>query len=798
MNKAIFILLVFSFSFCFAQLIDHESDDHMGPMYQYLQSNPVYYTEQDVRYHLLTHLSVPDSDRWLSGTGSYDDIHDGDVVCEGIFHYDTEVDAQADLGAFEGMSPTVTGSQPAGWANCGAGGYSTCPEGDVSVHWGTPHYGDPTSQSGDRTYESSLYGYRSIDYQEVAGSTVYSNKVSDVATVLSGVATLAYGRTGSMVYHLLHAFDPLSGTQPSYSGSFTVSLPAGGSGDYGFEQGLDVDAGTIVSYNVHDDNERYWSYDSLGGGQSTYTRSNIEGSAEITIVAEEDVGVVPPEIMYVDVGSDGFIIGEDSFSVSPGESVPVTIRMHVPDRPDGFYALDFEFYDVGVEGMDGISFTPTSMPADCSDCSIVGCGQVNGGHLLGGAYNVDIEGTLNFPENLPEGSQEISFSVSWRTCSGEEDCNGEGRDEETPYIPVEFDFPEGELPDLICSIEPVEYINNEEPGPAGFYPGQGVNDWVVRITNIGEANATINDTNYLCSAIMFNAYSSDLSPAFEPYTAKPIFPGTYYGTLEPGESTAVSFRDAPAVCTGEGDSIGALAWVNMLSEFFPECAPYMLEEVTDTNNGCTWTAPCIDEPAPGECQIIPQHVTNPPQNSLENFTLLCDGGSCSGTVAWETTETGADVGELAGSDQSGAQVQISDYPEEAEGEMLLEATVGYPDNMVCNATIEISPDGGGDDGFSCFVVPTPQSGYPGSEHDFEVYCDPGGEEEPEYCSADWAITHGNDYVGDFNPGSWWASVKIKEDLMLGEEDEVVVRASVEDVVCSGRIILPSMDCYDFI
>lgn len=805
MKKAILLFLVFALSLSFAQLIDYSTTVNMGTMRTYIQSDPTYYVTQDVQYNLETDLWVPSSqsDRWLAGSGSYNDIHDGDVVCEGIFYYDTGVNARVDMGDFEGTIPSTSGSDnPNSWPDC----VSSCPIGNIYVLWDDPIYGESDHVGQDADDEH--YHYRQVTYEEIVGGTQYHNERSDVATIMEGTASLAYARTGGFsLYNFLHSFSPLSGTQPSHDGSFTVTLPAGGTGDYAFYQRMDVDGATILTYSddMSGNNEKVWSYDSMS--MSKYTRSNIHDSSEITIVAEEDVGVDPPSILWVDMGNDGFVLGEGPYEATPGESIPVKIRMYIPDRSDIPYPLSFEFYNVNVDGPTGITFTETSMPADCGDC-FFGCGQINGGHLLPyDSYTQDIVGNLNVPADIGEGEQEVSFSVSWRTCSNQHDCDGNGFDEDTPEIIIEIEIPhEGPDPDLICEIEPITYVDGIAPGPDGFAPGQGVEDWRVSVTNIGEGNFSIDSDTWLCSILVFQAYSSDGTEAFDPFYGEALVPSVP-DMIVSGETVTFEIEDGTAICVeDEGSEIAAIARVNLLALWYPDCVPYTPFETNYWNNQCTWTAPCTEGPGnqSNECTIIPSNYNNPDSEEILPFELFCDGDTCTGPVAWTEEDVGDDIADMIDSDQLGATAQATTYEEEDElsGTTILTATVGYPDNMICNATITLNADEipeNGEDEY-CYCEETPQTGYPGSMHEFEVWCVEEGE-DPEHCGASWSINEGSEFVSGTNGGSgtYWYDVYISESIAISEEAEVEVRAKPGGIPpCYCYINLPPMDCLDFI
>ncbi len=815
MKKITLLFFVFAFSLSFAQLIDYSQTVDMGTMRGYTQSDPTYFVSQDVRYHLETELSIPSSqsERWLAGSGSYNDIHDGDVVCEGSFNYDTTVNARVAMGDFDGVIPSISSTDnPGSWPNCGSSTYPSC-NNNVYVLWDDPIYGE--ADHAGQEIDEGHYFPRSVTYEEVVGGTTYNNEVAEVATIMDGTASLRYARMGGItISNLLHSFDPLSGTQPSHSDSFSIFVTS--SGDYGFSQRMDVVGATILTFapDMTGNNEKVWSYDSMS--MSKYTRSNIHDSAIITVVDEDDVGVIPPYILAVDMGADGPDSGP--FLANPGEVIPVIITMYIPDKPnDDFYPLQFEFYDVGV--------SPTTFSFDedsgVNQCSTAGpfVTLKNGGWFTPhSAYTRNIEGTLTVPSTLTPGAHPIDLRVHWRTCSNQEDCNGNGYDEWTGWYEITVYIPDDELPDLICEIEPITYVDGIELGTDGeFAPGEGVEDWRVTVTNIGVDEFIIPGMeSSWCSGLAFQAYSSDGTEAFSPFYSAHLT-STLPGSIGIDESITFDIEDGTAICVDDVGEIHAEAWVNFLWYWFPECIPFTPMESNFVNNYCEWEAPCGELGGPDdECTIIPSLVTNPDSEEVLPFDLYCDGSPCTGTVVWEEDDVGDDIADMTASDQLGATAQVTSYEEEDDlsGITTLTATVGYPDDMICNATITLNEDGPGDGdecGLECDVYLSPQPGAPGSYHEFFLRCQ--DDEDPDWysCAGDWDIVDGDEYVLSTNPDlstsppdTHWLYVTLFSNLIVEDEgEEIRIRAYVDhgddcDAYCDGVIELPPMDCFDYI
>jgi hypothetical protein len=395
-------------------------------------------------------------------------------------------------------------------------------------------------------------------------------------------------------------------------------------------------------------NEKVWSYDSMG--MSLYTRSNIHDDATITVVDEDDVGVIPPSIVYVDMGNDGIYIGEPPYPTEPGAEIPVKIVMWIPDRPDDFYPLSFEFNDVGI--------SPSSFSFDV-ESGVDQCDYMfphrNGGWFMPySGYSSNIIGTLTVPSSLGPGVHSIQFRVHWETCNGQEDCDGNGDDGWTDWVTVQIDIPDDELPDLICEIEPIAYVDGINPGLNPFAPGQGVEEWQVTVTNIGTDDFVIPGVDSAaCSMLAFNSYSSDGTGSHDPFYYEWLLSPP--GSIAPSESLTFDI-DGTAICVDETGQIEAEAWMNFLWWWFPECIPFTPEESNMFNNYCNWAAPCGPPDSIEECEIIPSLVTNPDSEEVLTFDLYCDGLPCTGTVTWSTTPTGDTIGTMTANDSNGSTV----------------------------------------------------------------------------------------------------------------------------------------------
>ncbi|MCP4647415.1 MAG: hypothetical protein GY852_06725 [bacterium] len=909
MKKLLFA--IFLFSICSATVainldfITHYETDDTGHMYREDALSTYYYVGEDIDYHLNTHMEVADPDQYLGGPSgsSWDDLYSTSSVCEGGFEYDTSVEAVAN--DFYGRIPAYSGSShdPNDWTNCGP--HPNCPGPNEYVDWDQPDYNaykDANVQSGGPHLDSSGYTYRRITYQEVYDGYWFTNEVSRVATVGKGTASLKRG--GTTIYN----FGTLAGQHPSHSGTF--SLHPSSFNVYTFTQRMDVTGMLMGVHNPNsgaDNKENFMAYQSTGGSNQ-YSNSNIHDTGTLYVYPEENVGVIAPTILFIDLRDDGtFPMGSEQ--VTPGETFPVRMRMTVPQSYIGFWPLAFEFYNPDAFFRTGSTQTPIDWDVT------TGIDQCMPGiyNMPFSSYTVDILGEIEIPASAAPGPHELGFDVSWQTCSGEEDCDGNGQDGGIPRVWIDINIPDDELPDLVCELEPLVYVGGIEPTTEGFAPGQGVEEWRLTITNDGIDDFIIPGVDSaLCTMLAFNAYSSDGTGAYDPFYYE--FLTSVPGSIDMGESVTYDI-DGTAICVDETGQIEAEAWMNFLWWWYPDCIPFTPAESNFGNNYCEWEMPCREGLGdPEECTIIPSLVTNPDSEEVLTFDLYCDGLPCTGTVTWSTTPTGDTIGTMTANDSNGATVEIvtyapDDVPEgsllleaavatpnnmecealivleqppepgacsidpdqvddpfseevipfellcdgdpcvgtvtwdtyesgdhigdmfdptplgakveivnyteedELSGYMLLEATIGLPDNMICNATITLNNDGpedGGDCDIHCRITPHSDLGAPGSFHSFilEMYDD--NDEDPEWGSwaGHWEIEQGDDYIDFTNPDlphsdTFWLEITLISNMVIeGDGEEIRIRATVEDgdcsATCTARIELPPMDCFDYI
>ncbi len=795
------ILLLFFFSVVFsASFINYYNADSTGNMFRADALSSDYSVREHINYHLNTKLGLINEDGYLSGPigSSADNLLSGSVVCEGGFRYDTGVNAIT--SQFDGHLPAYSGfsHSPNDWPNCNT--YPDCPGENKFVYWSNSQYNSHINSgqlNGGPHLYSNAYSKQSIDYEDVSGGRWFNGEVAEVATVAKGSASLKRGSTN------IYSFGSLSGNSPSHSGTF--SLHPSSPTTYTFTQRMDVNGLLmgVFNFNKYADREGFYSYNNPDAVHP-YTKSNIHANAVLNVYPEDSVGIIPPSIVYVDVGNRGPFAPPGPYEVSPGEDIPVTILMFIPNRPSKYYALPFEFYRVGVGGGPyGITFSVDSGINQCNQWSPFSA-HVNGGWTSPhSGYSSSIKGVLHIPNNLPEGKYVLPFSVSYISCNGAEDCDGNGVDETALEIHVEVEIPGAPDADLTCAVEPITYIDGIPPSASGFISGQGVESWRVRVTNIGTGDAVISTSQMLyCSALLFNAYNSDGTRAFSSFWRGPFFTSVP-NQLNAGDSITFDI-DARALCSDVGSTVGAMAWVNLASSWYAPCTLHQIPETDYLNNVCRWNMPCTKAPALDECELVPANYNNPPSGEDRGFDLTCNGLPCVGTVGWGTT--GDTLGTITDSDQTKATVSLSYTDSDRPGLMYVNAVVGYPENMICNATITLDSGSSGS-GTYCELWPTPQNGYPGSKHKFHVECF-DSEDSDAYCSnSDWSITNGLTYVegGDFlTETDAYGILQILHSLAIGTGQEVgvSVRTTVEPsgdvVVCEGKVVLPPMDCYDLI
>ena len=98
-----------------------------------------------------------------------------------------------------------------------------------------------------------------------------------------------------------------------------------------------------------------------------------------------------------------------------------------------------------------------------------------------------------------------------------------------------------------------------------------------------------------------------------------------------------------------------------------------------------------------------------------------------------------------------------------------------------------------DENYTCTIEPTPQMGFPGTIHDFEIRCD------GDFCDeADWSISSGPGSITDENDVA--ATVQVNEDAPTPDEVHVHARAEYEEdtMECEALIILPESECIDYV
>ncbi|MEM4272021.1 MAG: hypothetical protein QXH30_00345 [Candidatus Bilamarchaeaceae archaeon] len=789
------ILLLFVLSVGFAQLIDYDYSHSTGKLYQIEQQDPDYYTSNTLVYHLETQLSVPPAN-WLSGSGSYSDVHDGDYICAGPANYVTRVNAR--ISGFSGYIPSYSGADedPGDWPNCGEP--TSCPTpGTQYVRWSESIYNsykDDTILDGQHL--GSDYFRRSISYRESGIGSPFTNEVAESMTVMKGTASLMGGYS---LIAPIYSFGSLSGTEPSHSG--TVNLNSGG--DYTFIQRLDVAGAVIGAYNPNVGREDYRAFKDLctnppscNSQNEEYSVSNIHDSAVVHVVENSDIGVIPPTIQSVTL--QGHTMTDGHYILEPGEDIPTTIRVRIPPRTSEYsYYLSFELDEASAS--EPFSYTATSGLGQCGQMFPL----INGGWLLGNPTTyVNITGTLHVPDALPQEGGNIQFTVHWRTCSGEVDCSGNGDSGwatpfEVPYIPPGENGP---YPDLACSIEPVAILG-ANASATELTEGQGVEQWRVTITNVGDGDLTLTGNSssqlaqYLCLQGLFNAYEQDSfgseTWAYDPGLLFYLLSTSNLDLLS-GESIT-KILNGPAYCReGEGE-IGALAIINTASLFYSQCATYEIPDEDWGNNVCTWSIPCTNETVPEipgdeNCTIHPSSYLGAVGGEYD-FTLECGGGECSGAVSWDISGGGSIFG-----NQTGATATVlSD-----SSDLLITATVDNPDgeDAVCYAEIYF---GGEANGNGCHISPTPQAGYPGSEHWFDLTCSGEGIEDGDCPNAEWSISKGAAFVKDsYGDLFHWEGAldQFAVNTTIIVEAEVDFPSGAE--TCQGEIIVPEIPCIDYV
>lgn len=797
MKCAYLVFLIFSLGF--AQLIDYDYSHSTGHLYQIEQQDPDYYTSNAILYHLETQLSVPSS-RWVAGSGSYSDVHDGDYVCTGSADYAVNVNAK--VTGFSGYIPSYSGADedPGDWPNCG------CPSGSVPVLWSKStyeSYRDNTILDGKHLGASYLR--RSISYRESGVGTPFTNEVAESATVMRGTSILSGGYS---VLLPIYTFSPLSGTAPSHSGSITM----GSAGDYTFIQRLDATGAVIGAYNPNVGREDYRAYKDLctnppscSSQNQEYAVSNVHDSAVVHVVDDSDIGVIAPSISSVTL--QGHTMSNGHYTFEPGESIPATIRVRIPARSTQYaHYLSFELDQ--AQALSPFSFTASGSGLNQCGSSFIWSRLLNGGWFGNSAYYINVTGTLRVPDTLPQQGGDVSFRVHWRTCSGEVDCSGHGDSGWTanfpvPYIPRQEQAP----PDLACTLEPVSLVGGAESNATGLTPGQGVENWRLTIRNVGAGNLTIPGPTmsqaimqYSCLGSVFNAFEQNSTTS--PYWIYDA-PGKWismFSTVNDRLNSGASITTivpGRVYCREAGGRISASAIINVGAAVTEACLPYEIAESSETNNFCNWQIPCVNETIPqnpdDNCTIHPSSYSGEVGGEY-NFSLTCgeNDHECTGAVDWEITEGGSISG-----NQTDATASVGSN----ESTLEITATVNNPDgeNAVCYAHIFFNGEGDGENG--CRIFETPQTGFPGSSHLFYITCSGEGIEDGECTNADWSIYRGEEFVLDDWHGDWfhWEG----QLNQFAVNTTIIVEANVDfgengHETCRGEIIVPEIPCIDYV
>jgi hypothetical protein len=788
MNRAISaLLLFFLLSLSFADFIDYENSYALPKMREYLQSNDDYYVTEDVEYDLNMELSIPSSEsyRWLGGSGSYDDLRHGDIVCEGTFNYELEIEAWAIESSFFGRMYDFGAGSPATWPDCSSPG---CPDGNVRVYWSESLYDSYYDSMQTSSKHLQNYASRQMSYRELENDPWSTNEESEISTVMLGTYMVSSGSTT-----LVGPYD-MSGSTASRSGSFTLSSSSRTT--YTLNERLDVDGALLGVYNPNIRGEYYNSFTSTYPGQDEYSRSNIHGSGDLRVYDESNVGVDAPQITLVDLYADGEF--PDPEIITPGETIPVEIIMEIPAVGDDFYPLRFEFYDVQFSGPAGFTFTADDFGSQCSDSRMfIGLGQRNNNApgMPGLGETEEITGYITVPSSLPDGEYEFTFRVDWRTCSDELDCNGDGRDSRTPPVTITTETEDGGDPDLVCTLEPASYSSADAVQDGQLLAGEGVETWEITITNNGDAPAIIPDSSArLCTAAVFGATDNEGGESPDTYPGYyAFFPNSNYPrTIEPGSSRTITVRDAPSSCSAQGGgSITAYAIPNSASTpmVYPSCGTHMIDE-PQGNNRCEFEIPCADADDSCWCQVYPGY-SNGHAGEEYDFITHCNTGDCEGTATWSLI-TGAPYGTITSSDIDGASVLLGNSIPSGQ-QVTVQATMdlGCSEPTVCSNTITVT------EGELHYCTVTP-SAYPdgsaGEEYDFTVSCDGGACVTPVF----WTITEGEDAGEITSAIPSRATVGVFEDAEAGDRIRVNATTTIygTDVTCSGivRIVDSPKNC----
>lgn len=786
MEKALPLLVsLLMLSVSFADFIDYDATYALPDMREYGGQTADHFATEDVQYELNLDLSLPpgEEDRYLGGGGSASDLRDGSDVCEGTFNYVLDIEAWALEDGFSSYNPAYYVHDPDDVANCGSSTYPSCPGSDTRVLWDEDKYEQYSTEfvQSSKKLGSSNYGWRQVAWRESEFDSWSTNEAGQVATVMKGSYSLKRGSTTIVS-------GDAGGTSISRSGNF--ELTSSSRTEYTITERLDVTGALIGVYLVYGE-ENYYPYTSTYPGQPEYTKSNIHDDGELTVYAEENVGVEAPSIEFVDLYADG--VFPDPEVVTPGDTIPVDIQLDIPAVGEDFLPLHFEFYEVQFTGPAGFAFTPTDFGAQCEDSRMyIGKGQRNNNvpSMPGLGETENIEGNLAIPSTLEAGEYDLSFRVRWRTCSGEVDCNGNGDGALTGTVTVTVEVEdEGGSPDLVCTLEPASYSSASAVEGGQIMPGEGVESWRVTVTNVGDGPAVVpTSTVRSCSAVLFEAMDNEGTTVPSPSPAYYAFvPNSFPYSLDPGASRTLTIPNAQVYCSEEGGGqLYAEATPNAFSTplVYSGCSGNMIEE-PQGNNMCTWEMDCA-APTGCWCQVYPEY-SNGRAGEEYDFYTNCNGGDCGDAVSWALT-TAASQATITSSSPEGASVLLAPtIPPRRVVRLQATMDLGCAEPTVCSSSITVA-EGGGD---YCTVIP---SSYPdgaaGEEYDFTIQCNGGASPCPP--AIYWSITEGSDVGEIVSAIPSRATVGVSEDAAAGERVRVTATTSFEpgvDVTCDGTIIV---------
>lgn len=794
MKRAVLLFLLLFSSLSFAAVSEAVSDSStylyrpdLDPDQSYLRVRPYYWFQSTVRVGVNSASQVVDA-----AGGTYTDLGDGATICEGQVNvYGTSLGEWAHNNNLYAYSTWV-------WdGSCTPNSYSTVAE--HNVNWNDGYYNTfrdiwsgrcNSGMSECWGHEGGLYGER-VNTYELNDETSWDTRRGDMNSICKGQQYLSYNRVGGF-----SLVTPLGNGEPSA----TVSATGIGvvSGKYSFKNNLDVQgcSHVIRQYDESCDLMEYAYTFTTIDGTPEYSKA-VTSAIEINVISEDDVGVLPPTIQSVSL--QGYTMTAGHYILEPGSDIPVTITVRVPARTSAYERyLTFELDQ--AQALSPFSFSPTSGLNQCDFMFPL----YNGGFFGNSAYTVPVQGTLHVPDSLPEDGGDIQFRVHWQACSGQPNCGATGISGwtapfEVPYIPPGDD--DTPPPDLTCSLEPVALIG-ANASATELTEGQGVEQWELTITNIGDnplvlsGNSSHQLAQYLCLQGIFNAYEEDSLGdqvfVYDPGLSFYILT-TSNLNLTHGESITKTF-DGAVYCGEEEGAIGAWALINMAGLLYSQCMEYEIEEEDWDNNWCVWEIPCVNETGPEipddeNCTITP--TSRPGVVGWEyDFELTCgdDDGECVGPVDWTITTGGSIEG-----NQTGATAEVlSD-----DNDLLITATVGDPEDAVCHAQIYFGDNPGGN---NCYIEITPQTGHPGSFHYFDLTCSGEGVEDGLCDNADWDITQGEVFVADSegDPFHWQGTLN-----QFAINTTIIVEALVDfgeygTAICEGEIIVPDVPCIEYV